>query len=461
MQITTPNENDALAKFLDVDKYVERSDSVGNANEPVKVGGPIDYNERLRIIVKNFRNTILMAPVSKQSAAGRHCENGSNPRKIPDDIVTGIASSSGSGGNSFTDSFARSISNTVFPRSRSNTNADSKGALSRNNSGHGSSGTTPTGPSSLLENGLYTSSRNNGKIRRMNTTDTMTTEDAVSAAGAGAGAMEKSQGRKESSSFLNRDGTPGLSHSNANAVDHVSIAADLIKKQKFLTYMGNTFREYEDHCNLHINNYDRPDPSPARSDQRTLSKAIASPLAPKFVSGSTKSKACFGSDAAVRAILSADLDLDDLEYTLDECADHILEATMSHYNLTMSYSSSTSVSTARGTESSHIVVNEFRNPFPTKHEGDHKAYSRSGSGSKYSYFNKEFKRLSTNDKMPSSGHEGKSGSFKPPSRGATPKVGSLTSISSSIQAETAFFGGQHSPTTSSSSHALAPSTPTR
>jgi hypothetical protein len=195
---------------------------------------------------------------------------------------------------------------------------------------------------------------------------------------------------------------------------------------------------------LHINNFDRPDPDPEQSKHRSLSKAIASPLTAKqpvvtstlgFLVTGSNSKSSSGSAAAVKAILSADLDLDDIEYTLDECADHILEATMSHYNLTMSYSSSTSVSTARGTESSHIVVNEFRNPFLTKHDGDHKAYSRSGSGSKYSYFNKEFKRLSTSDKFPSSGHEARNGngSFKPPSRTVTP--------GSSVQAEAVFFGG--------------------
>lgn len=148
-----------------------------------------------------------------------------------------------------------------------------------------------------------------------------------------------------------------------------SHSKEITKIQKeFIKYMTKQMEIYHEHCNLVISGYELPPPN---RNQRTISNNNADN---NTVSNNT-----------ILKMLNEPCLLDQHEELLDDIADNLIESTMQHYSLTLSPAL---------TSNTELVVKEFSTRLHDSGDG----MSKSLSGSKYSYFNKEFKKLSLSDR---------------------------------------------------------------
>ena len=352
MSTSTPADNPALHKFLEVDIHMTKLTKGGKSN------GILGYSDRLNIVVENFRNILLIYfPPNPKLSIMLNAKRIASEKPL---LVRGNSrspflddTSSNNAYNIFprTDSYNSTISNTTEKtKSRSNTVSSKVKSIDEHSLVSGSVTNTSTMPT--LTNNIN------------NSNPIPTT----------------ASGRRDSISVFNYS-LGGMSNAN---MDHATIASELIKRQQFIAYMNKNYLNMESHCLLVLEGFNKP--------TYVMNQLSAIPGTGPNPGNTQSHKPLLNNTVNTHVIhvLKEELNIDNC---LDEIADMVLEASMQHYTLTLS------TNNIKNNTDQALVVKEFKE-YNSKRDGEMLGghYSRSSSGSKYSYFNKELKRLNSKDK---------------------------------------------------------------
>ena len=401
--VVPTDDNMGLRQFLEVGKNMTSTPitqsqpnsrtfvSTIDTYEPIAHMTKTNYHDRLNILVNNYKNTILVgqskrierivlnANKSKSKRSNNTNANTNttnNNTNANNTVSSGTCTGTGTGGTSTTSSsLTRGLSLTLSSSLNMRTSIDSQLSSSNNNQ------------SNLALAGILNQPNPNPNPNPTS--------------------VSKRDQQSSISTSRSKSGIGSLFSS--------SHAKEVTKLQKeFNKYMTRQMTIYNEHCHLVLLGYESPIPSNSiMNNMRTSSVSSVGINSnsnnnninkPNTLNTSTTTPSTSNttnttnipSTMAINRILSETLPLEGYNDLLDDYADNLIENMMQHVSLTLS---------PILTSNTELIVKEFSTRIANSNGN---GISKTNSGSKYSYFNKEFKKLSMHDRNNSSRNSGNS-----------------------------------------------------